>query len=217
MKVGIPSSYLYWLYPDRPCAYDHYLYLSGLSPAELELLKDGFVTFAKRVTMRDPRRLILKSPTHTARVKTLLELFPQAKFIHLVRDPPVIIHSPILTWRRLGEVAGITSQIRDDLPEYVLENFRRMDAAFESQRDLIPSENFFATRYEDLTANMITTVQQMYSHLGLGDFSAIRPHLEQYVEQQQGYRRNKFEPDAELRDRIAQSCNEYCQRYGYEG
>jgi len=34
-----------------------------------------------------PRRLLLKSPCHTGRVKLLLELFPDAKFVYIHRDP----------------------------------------------------------------------------------------------------------------------------------
>ena len=110
---------------------------------------------------------------------------------------------------------GITDRIRSDLPDYVLENFQRMDVSFETQRSLIRPENLFCTRYEDLTANMVSTVEQMYDHLGLGDFGTIRPHLEQYERDHQGYRRNKFQPDKELSARIEETCREYIARYGY--
>ena len=39
------------------------------------------------------QRLILKSPAHTARVKILHELFPEAKFVHISRNPLEIYQS----------------------------------------------------------------------------------------------------------------------------
>ena len=36
------------------------------------------------------RRLVLKSPVHTARVELLLKLFPDAQFIYIHRDPETV-------------------------------------------------------------------------------------------------------------------------------
>jgi hypothetical protein len=212
---GVPSPYLFWMFPDRPCPYDRYLALSGLSTQERRHWKRAFFLFIKRLKLRDPRRLVLKSPTHTARVKTLLEIFPDAQFIHLVRDPQVMIPSTILTWRRLSEVLGLRAEIRDDLADYVLDNFRRMDESFQADRWRIPAEQFYEARYEDLTANMVATVADMYRHLSLGDFSNIRPHLEEYELQNKDYRANRFSLDADLRHRIDVVCRDYSERYGY--
>jgi omega-hydroxy-beta-dihydromenaquinone-9 sulfotransferase len=33
------------------------------------------------------RRIVLKPPYHTARLHILREMFPEAKFIHIVQDP----------------------------------------------------------------------------------------------------------------------------------
>ncbi len=213
---GIRSPYLFWMYPDRPCPFDNYLDLSGIDEAELTRWKEGLLRFMKRVSLRDPRTLVLKSPTHTARIKTLLEMFPGARFIHLVRDPQVMIPSTILTWRRLGQVSGVRVHLRDDLTEYVLDNFRRMDISFEQQRSLIPASQFYQVRFEDLTAHMVDTVVDLYEHLSLGDISTIYPHLEAYVDENKNYRKNAFEVDSELRDLIAHECRAYSERYGYE-
>ena len=42
--------------------------------------------------VRSPKRIVLKSPAHTARVRVLLELFPKARFVHIIRDP--VVHLP---------------------------------------------------------------------------------------------------------------------------
>jgi hypothetical protein len=46
---------------------------------------------------------MLKSPTHTARLHILREMFPQAKFIHIVRDPCEVFSSTVRLWRALFE------------------------------------------------------------------------------------------------------------------
>ena len=39
------------------------------------------------------RRMLLKSPVHTARIKLLLELFPDAQFLYIHRDPFTVFKS----------------------------------------------------------------------------------------------------------------------------
>ena len=38
-------------------------------------------------TLKYNRSLLLKSPPHTARIRLLLEMFPNARFVHILRDP----------------------------------------------------------------------------------------------------------------------------------
>ena len=69
---------------------------------------------------------MLKSPTHTARVRTILEVFPDAKFIHIVRDPLVLFPSTVRLWKSLSEVQGFQIP-RDDagwIERHVLDHLR---------------------------------------------------------------------------------------------
>ena len=53
----------------------------------------SFLQFLKALTFKHGKRLILKSPTHSCRIKVLLELFPDARFVHIMRDPYVVFPS----------------------------------------------------------------------------------------------------------------------------
>src|SRR5687768_6319878 len=84
--LGVPSPY--WVlgfFDRRQCP--EYLDFGGLPPGALARWKEAFVHVVKLMTFRHGKRLILKSPTHTARVGVLSEMFPRARFIHIVRDP----------------------------------------------------------------------------------------------------------------------------------
>ena len=50
--------------------------------------REVFLSFLAGVSVRGMGRpMILKSPTHGARVATLRELLPDARFVVIVRDP----------------------------------------------------------------------------------------------------------------------------------
>ena len=78
--MGQPSPYLTIAFPNRPPQDQEAFSLEGLTPRQCQGWKQAFLLFLKRLTFKDPRRLVLKSPTHSCRIRTLLELFPDCAF-----------------------------------------------------------------------------------------------------------------------------------------
>ena len=92
-NMGVPSPYLTAAFPNCPSQYPEYLDLRDVPPAAVQRWKDSLRWFLTCLTVRRPKRIVLKSPAHTCRIKVLLEMFPNAKFVHIVprsiRDLPV--------------------------------------------------------------------------------------------------------------------------------
>src|SRR5437868_7570203 len=99
--LGLPSPYLTIAFPNHAPAFPEYLDLDTMPRRQREVWKQGFYQFLQKITFKDPRRLVLKSPPHTARIPTLLELFPDAQFVHIARNPLVIYPSTINLWKSL--------------------------------------------------------------------------------------------------------------------
>ena len=107
-NMGVPSPYLAFAFPNIPNIGSAYFDLKKISPAELAEWKQAFVYFLKCVTLAGGgRRVVLKTPLHTCRVDLLREIFPDARFVHIVRDPYVIFPSTVRTWQRLSEDEGL--------------------------------------------------------------------------------------------------------------
>jgi len=66
-NLGQPSPYLTIAFPNCPPQYPEYFDLEDLSPEALSRWKECFIRFLKQVTLRNPKRIVLKSPTHTYR------------------------------------------------------------------------------------------------------------------------------------------------------
>ncbi|MFO0846246.1 MAG: sulfotransferase [Gemmataceae bacterium] len=214
-NLGARSPYLRWMFPNRPCPWDNYLGLEGLSPEEERRWGEALTGFVRRLAYRGRRRVVLKSPPHTARVGQLMKLFPRAQFIHLVRDPYIVFPSTLYTWRRLWTSLGLQVPRFEGLEEYVLETFERMYRCFERDRHLLGRDNLYEMRYEDLVRDPVGEVRAMYRGLGLGDFAPVEPRLREYVSGARDYRTNKFQLPQRLRDAIGQRWAGYIDRYGY--
>ena len=109
-NLGVPSPYLAWAFPNHGPVSDEYLDLRSLPAAEREAWKRAWRMFVQRVALVRSGRIVLKSPTHTARVRTILEVFPDARFVHIVRDPLVLFPSTVRLWKIAERNAGPASQ-----------------------------------------------------------------------------------------------------------
>jgi hypothetical protein len=93
--------------------------------------------------------------------------------------------------------------------------FELMYGRFEQERGLIPEANFVELRYEDLVAEPLPRLDEIYRRLNLGDFETARPAVAKYLEGVKNYRTNKYELEERLAAKIRARCGDYLQRYGY--
>ncbi len=214
--MGQPSPYLTIAFPNRPPQQQEALDLEGLSPLKRAAWKRAFLRLLQRITVRSPKRLVLKSPTHTCRIRTLLELFPDARFIHIVRDPYVVFPSTVNLWKSLYETHGLQKPTFAGLEEHVFETFTHMSRKLEEGRKLVEPTRFYELRYEELVRDPIDEMRKLYEHLRLGGFEEVRPRLEEYMAKNREYRTNKYELPPELREKITRRWGDVIRRYGYE-
>jgi omega-hydroxy-beta-dihydromenaquinone-9 sulfotransferase len=215
-SIGARSPYLMWAFPNRPPQDQEYLDLRNVSPAELADWKAKFDLFLRTLQVKNPgKRIVLKSPTHTFRVPVLLDMFPNARFVYLVRDPYVVFPSMMKTWKRLHQYHGAQAPKHAGLEDYVLKTFEHLHRVFEEDRELIKPERLCVLRYEDLVASPVDRMQHIYETLDLGGFDAVKPRLEQFVAGLSDYVPNRHNLPPELHKRIAASCAGYIEKYGY--
>ncbi len=214
-NMGVPSPYLTITFPNRPPQCQEYFDLEKVSSKEREHWKRSFLWFLQCVTLRKPRRLVLKSPPHTARIKILLELFPDARFIHIVRDPYVVFPSTVKLWQRLYQDQGFQRPNYNGLDEHVLDTLCRMYNTFERDRKLLDPSRLCDVRYEDLTKDPIGQMRRVYEQLELDGFEQAVPALEEYVAAKKGYKKNRYEISEETRAEITSRWSGYIERYGY--
>jgi omega-hydroxy-beta-dihydromenaquinone-9 sulfotransferase len=216
-NLGLPSPYLAWAFPNHGPVADDYLDLVPLRRAEREHWKRIWREFVQRIALVNNRRIVLKSPTHTARVRTILEVFPDARFVHIVRDPLVLFPSTVRLWKSLSEVQGLQTPEGGAswIEGNVLDNFVRMYERFEKDRELVPAGRLVDVRYEDLVADPVGEMRQVYQQLELGAFDHVEPAVREYALKMRDYRPNDYSLPPEVAERVRRRWAPYFQRYGY--
>jgi hypothetical protein len=214
--LGQRSPYERITFPNVPDAGDAAMELYDLPRGERRAWERTHRRFVKALALANRgRRLVLKSPPHTARVRTLLKLYPGARFVHLVRDPYAVYASTLSLWRVLGTAQGFQRPAWETIPEYVLNTFARMYRAFDAARALIPSGHLHELRYEDLVRDPVSQLRDVYRALSLGDFGPARGAVEEHAARVRGHEPAAHVVTADERRTINDRWGEYFRRYGY--
>ncbi len=216
-QMTFHSPYLSWAFPQHAAKYDRYLTFRDVPEEHKHAWQAAFVTFLKKLTLRHGKPMILKSPPNTGRIKLLLEIFPDARFVHIHRDPYTVYkstrHLHLSSWKTFAY------QLLDesDLRERILRDYVEMFDAFFADRSLIPPNRFAETSFDALEANPLAEVERIYAELKLPNFADVQPQLENYVQSLAGYRKNVHcELPEELRDRIAREWKRSFDEWGYQ-
>jgi omega-hydroxy-beta-dihydromenaquinone-9 sulfotransferase len=232
MNLGLGSPYETMIFPNHRTPYHPYLNMTELGSDEIRAWKTGFLSFLQQVDLRSKReeqrlqcglrRVVLKSPPHTARLHILREMFPEAQFIHVVRDPCEVFPSTVRLWRALFHTQGCQKPQFEDLTdgactmeEYVFENMNLLYRDFFAEVAKIPPGNFCELRYEDLVRNPAAEINGIYRQLGLGSFESIRPRLEAHLRERGSYKSNRHHISDEQRAEVSRRWGWYMDRFGY--
>jgi hypothetical protein len=214
--LGLPTTYTDFAFPNRPPLDPGALDLRGLTAAKLRQWKRGFRGFLQMLTLKDPRRLVLKSPPHTARIPLLLEMFPDARFIHIVRDPYVVFTSTVNLWKALARKHGMQVPHNDAaVREKVFREFHVIYERLEEAKPLIPAGRFHEVKYEALVKDPVNEMRKAYEGVGLDGFDAYLPKLQDYLTRTAGYETNKYQLSNADREEVTGRWGDVIERYGY--
>jgi hypothetical protein len=215
LSMGAPSPMLRLAFPNDPAPYLEFLDMEATAEEDLRRWKEAMLQFVRMQSYVKGKRLLLKSPPHTGRIGVLAELFPGAKFIHLVRDPHSLFPSTRRLWRALEKAQGLQFPRHEHLDEFVFEAFERMYGGFERQRARLDESQICDVRYEDLVKDPLGQVRRIYERLALGDYESARGSIEAYVAQRKGYAPARYALEAEVVAEIRRRWAGYMEKYGY--
>lgn len=133
------------------------------------------VLMALYAGQRGKRRAGEKSPRHLFYISEIIELYPCARFVCLIRDPRAVVHSELATTWGSQSVSRITRRW-----------CRVADAADRCVRTL-PAKKFRLVRYEDLVSDPEAQLRGICDFLG----EAFEPQMLQFHQRpasEQGFR-----------------------------
>lgn len=174
--------------------------------------------FMQKLTYRHGgRQLVIKSPENTARVKEILEVFPDARFIHISRNPYTVYFSTERLYSITLPMVTFQHCEAGHVKDYILYSYREMMEKYLEERSLIPEGQLAEIRYEDLIGNELAVLEQAYRDCGLTGFDTARPHIASEVRSYSDYRTNEYTYPEQRKKEVFASWGHIFKQLGYEG
>jgi hypothetical protein len=128
--------------------------------------------------------IVAKNPAFSQRIPLLRAVFPDARFIHLWRDPTETIPSRLslirAIWRRRF---GDDLDLAPDHVEAIVADSIRTYTRAERDLALVPAADKLAVHYEDFTRAVPETIHHVYDHFRLPlDDPALKAVLEKHAQ-----------------------------------
>ena len=164
----------------------------------------------------DGKPLLLKSPSNTSRIATLLDMFPDARFVYIQRNPYDTLRSYVHLLRLMNGWHALQSIDFDELLLRQVQIYRQMAETYLEQKELIPDGRLVEIRYEELEQDKMGQIHLIYERLGLDGYDAFAPRLAEYVDSIADFQKNP----SNVNDQVIRLVNDYVpflvSRYGYE-
>ena len=149
---------------------DRAMFFEGLSPAEVRRFEREYEFLVRKVGyVKTGQRLLFKNPPSTTRMETILRLFPDAKFVHIARNPWPVFSSNCGKFPRLYSAFAWQPFQDVDIPGYVLETYEKVMRRFleDRARLKLPPQQFAETTYEKIAQDPVGEVERLYRQLGI--------------------------------------------------
>lgn len=195
--------------------YHRYGCFNGISTKELNKWKKVYNNELKKATYSaGGKQLVIKTPINTARIKVLLDMFPNAKFVHIHRNPYRVCLSTQKVYRDffpiydLQYIAG-----EEELERTQLEVYEALYKKYLKEKELIPDGNFTEISYDELTEKPMDTLETIYKNLNIPGFDEASKHFKKFIEDEKTYKTHSYSYDdahcKNIRDRLGFAFEEF--------
>ncbi len=162
------------------------------------------------------RRLVLKSPAMLGRTSSILRLFPDAKFIFVVRNPYIVYLSALKLYRTMVPMFQLTPVDWNAVEVAMRDNYVTMMRRYMRHRKAIPDGNLIEVRFEEVLEDPLGEIERIYTRLSLPDWKRARGPMAEYLQTLVGYKATRYSIHRETIDIVDRHWGFAVGEWGYE-
>jgi hypothetical protein len=200
-----PWNYYQFMYfPDNYDEYyNKYIRFKNASDRFLLHWRNDFQRMVKKAMINSGGDIpLLKNPCNTGRIKILLDMYPNAKFIFIIRNPIIVFLSSKKFFSELLPTLWFHTMDESELEEMIFSTYIKLIKDYENIKNIIPADNLMEIKFDDYEKEPLTFIECLYQQFNLSGYHEAKTVFSAYINSQSGYTKNKYVISQELLDRI---------------
>jgi hypothetical protein len=184
-------------------------------PENKELWKEAISGFCRKLSYDTNKRVVLKNPFHSMRIKLLREIFPGVKFIHIHRHPYKVVPSTINMWNIVARQNRLNGKWKEPSVPEVSEVLKNMLFSIRKNLAELPAGAYSEINFETLEQNPVEALKRIYNETGLEFTGEFETRVNEYLAGLKDYRKNVLTLKDEDKDLIREIMADHFKHYHY--
>ena len=189
----------------------------NIESARREEWKKAYIQLMKKAALNTRgERMIIKNPVNTARIKIILEMFPDAKFLFIYRNPLSVYLSTQRFFHSLFPAIWLHRVDRNYINNMILDVYMKMMEDYNRQKQLIPAGNLMELKFEDFEKKPVFVLRSIYKYLLKEDFEPVSDIFIRYLRSIRDYKKNAYAVSRNTLDSIVRRWHKYMIKWNYQ-
>ena len=212
------SFYNYLYFPKNYEKFYHRdLFFNNASEKQVTTWKAAYRKLTAKAMINRPGEVFIsKNPSNMARIETLIEMFPGARFIFIFRDPYKVIESYYGFFSKVIPAIQLQSSDEDVTRALTVRLYADMLENYYRNKDVIPPQNLLEIRYEDLIQDPLGHLKAIYEKFGLNGYEEDVPRMKAYLEKSRDVAGNHYEISRRTIELVNEHLIERVKWWNYE-
>ena len=155
------------------------------------------------------------SDAHTGRIDAIREIWPDARFIHVVRDPHAVLVSTRRMFADLLDMLALQDFDPAEVERCILASYPRMMDKLAADAARLPADRFVEVRFEDLERDPLGEIARVAPLVDARGGDALLRGAERHLRSVAGYRKRTRQIDPEVAETVGRHWSRQLARWNY--
>ena len=212
------SFYHFFYFPSMyQSLYTRYTRFDSLSAKEMDEWKLNYRKLViKALITTNGKQAVLKNPVNTGRMLKLLEIFPGAHYIFLIRNPVLVYLSAKKFFSALFPSVNLEEFSIDQISQMILDVYVRLLDDYLADKEHVPQGKIIEIRYEMLQENPIAEVEKIFKEFDFKNFQELKPVFMEFLATQKAHKVGTYTIEKTELDRVLNHLEFAMKHWGYE-
>ncbi len=172
--------------------------------------------YLQKLTLKHGNKtLVMKSPENLGRVREILEIFPDARFIHIYRNPYTVYFSTERLYEITLPMVAMQHCEASHVQDFIVQSYTELFAKYFQDKIAIPTNQLTEIRYEQFIGNELNALEAIYETLELTGFENAKSPIQQEIDGYKNYQTNSYDYPSERKKEIYAAWKSVFETLGY--